>query len=313
MNKFYFSIIPIIFLTSFAKSPSDNNNIEKKILSISYNGTSQKSSMLVDIHCEDALEGENDWDDKNVKFDFNTPVKIIQNSSCDLTITKYTLANGDIFVPKEKPLVLNITESGTGSSISGTYKNSANTEIILFAEATNFKVGVYEKNNPIKNYTSAILTSSDTNLAAVFSVINTPKKIAISLKPTFGSLNKVTADVTKLNATFQNAWSIEGQSTCNNVTVSCDIILVFNPPKSTSGTLVSVLNVSYNNGSLQTTQIPIQFSASTALNRSTTPITIEYNVEELLKKYHHSLQENNENQSTSHKQNLSDSLLPNEI
>ncbi|WGL59494.1 hypothetical protein QEJ31_13270 [Pigmentibacter sp. JX0631] len=311
MNKFYFSIIPIIFLTGCAKSPSTRENIEKKMLNVSYSGENQTSSMLVDIHCEDALEGENDWDDKNVKFDSNTPIKIVQSSSCSLTITKYTLANGDIFVPKNKPLVLNITESGTGSSESSAYKNSANNEIVLFADATNYKIGLYEKNNPIKNYSSALQTSSDTNLAAVFSVINTPKKIGLTFKPTFGSLNKVTVDITKLNTTFPNAWSIEGSSSCTNIINSCNITLVFNPPKATSGNLVSVLNVSYNNGSLQNTQIPIQFSASTALNRSTTPsTTIEYNEEELLKKYHHSLQEN---LNTNHRQNFSDSLLPDEI
>ncbi|WP_158997390.1 hypothetical protein [Pigmentibacter ruber] len=309
MNKFYFSIIPIIFLTGCAKSPSTSENIQKKMLNVSYSGTSPKSSMLVDIHCEDALEGENDWDDKNVKFDSQTSINIIQNSSCSITITKYTLANGDTFVPKDKPLILNITESGTGSSVSGTYRNSTNNEIVLFADATNYKVEVYERNNPIKNYTSAILFSSDTNLSSLFGIINTPKKIALIFKPTLGYLNNLTVDISKLNSTFPNAWSIEGPSSCTNFTNDCKITLVFNPPKSTSGSLISVLNVSYNNGSLQTTQIPIQFSASTALNRSTTPTTIEYNEEELLKKYHHSLQEIHNN----HKQNLSDSLLPDEI
>lgn len=285
MKKLLFFIVPIIFLNSCGKVTNSTPQESKKIIQFKYNSAKKEPSMLVDINCVAALPGNNDWNEKNILLNSNNSINIIQYNSCSVAIKKYTSANGSEYLPKSNPLVLSIDEAGSGNSATFLYyKTSDNTEINLKAEIINYQMELYEKNSPIK-LTNGIISYSQENLLNIVTIVNIPKKIIINFTPTGGSIENLSASFVKMDSEFKSAWKFEGPNNCLNITNFCKITLVFTPTKETFFQRMGAVNITYYNGSVQTTMIPLYFSADLIMSRMHTPTPTDKITEaELLQK-----------------------------
>lgn len=317
MKKLLFSIVPIIFLNSCGKNSNSDLPESKKIIQLKFNSVEKAPSMLVDINCAAALPGNNDWNEKNILLNSSNSINIIQYNSCSVTIKKYITANGAEYLPKSNPLVLSIDEAGSGNSATFLYyKISDSTEINLKAEILNYKIELYEKNAPIK-LTNGIISYSQENLLNIVTLVNVPKKIVINFTPTGGSIENLSANYVKMDSEFKSAWKFEGSNNCLNITNICKITLVFTPTKDTVLQRMGAVNITYYNGSVQTTTIPLYFAANLVMSRMHSPTpTDKFTEAELLQK----LLEEEQKEKDANKFNLinsnqtqPDNLLPTHI
>lgn len=285
MKKISFSLITVFFLTSCGNYDRRDKPVNNTFHQLALNSSiSHNFSINVDLKCLSALPGNNDWNNKNIFVNQSNPLLIIKNTDCEVTINKYYTKNGTEYIPKKDPLIISIDGSGTGNSELKTYKNKDNIELDLIADATKFNIGIYEDKHPISSPFVGLVTYSPENLGDIFTVLNKPKEIAFRFSPTAGSLQQISLDISDLNRPQADAWSFKDKNSCKNITNFCEITLIFNPKNQINETKLQVINISYNNGSIQKAQIPIKFSTKNLLSRSSTPVK-PYNEALLLAEY----------------------------
>jgi hypothetical protein len=257
--------LPIVVSLSFLSCKNDSSELfikENYSLDRTLFRYSAVGSMVVDINCPNALPGDNDWTDKDIIFSQSSPINLISNVKCDITIKKYTTATGVTLIPESEPAILKLNESGSGSFDHVYYKTKDGTvHEFLSASALNYDVSVYENSSFPVIQTNGSFVDANANLEAIIVSLQNSQVITIY----FSTLSQLPISTIKVNTnalnsaigTGVNDWTVANISSCTNI---CSFNLTYKPTKAVSETKRGlVIDYQLTGSATQSISVPIKF------------------------------------------------------
>lgn len=264
-------ILPIVFSLSFLSCKNDSS--EENLIKENYISNrailrySAVGSMNVDILCPKVLKGNKDWSSKNVTFRQNSPIYLISNVKCSITINTYTTANGVTLTPDNAPAVLSLNSSGSGSFDHVYYHDGSGNHEYLSASALNYEIYVYENSSfPVKEI-DGLFVDANANLKNISVPLHSSFVIPFKFS-SFANLtiNSLTVKTDGLNTTIGagvNDWTVSNINNCTNFTSNCSLSLKYSPTKEVKEfDDDSELNIEYKvagSADIISTSVPIRF------------------------------------------------------
>jgi len=257
--------LPIVISLSFLSCKNDSSELfikENYSVNRALFRYSAVGSMVVDINCPNALPGDNDWTDTDVVFSQSSPINLISNVKCDITIKEYRTKTGVTLVPESEPAILKLNESGSGSFDHVYYKTKDGTfHEFLSASALNYDVSVYENSSFPVIQTNGSFVDANANLDEIIVPVNGSQVITIK----FSTLSNSTINSIKVNTNPLNSaigagitdWTAENISSCTNI---CTFNLSYKPTKAVSE-IKRGLIIEYQlvGSATQSISVPIKF------------------------------------------------------